>query len=510
MNESATYEIRLKDRFSSPLSGLETKMDRFEGKVGGLKSSFLGLGDTIAGAFAGGFIASSAASLLTTLKDVTVGAVDAAAKFTSLREAIEFASGREASKNIAYLDAEIDRLGLDMNSAYKGFKTFQGALMGTSLEGERGREIFTGVSEAATVMKLSADQTEGAFLALGQMISKGNVQAEELRGQLGERLPGAFGIFARALGVSTQKLNKMLDNGEVLAEKALPLFAAELRKTFAPGLNDAINSYNANLNRFNNYILRAKIFFGNQLLPVINDFISIIPKLDFNPLLHTFRQLKNEVSVLIDLFDEITTSLGATFTTFEKFTIGLRYMSYLFRVAFTPIRVAVHLFTQLISLVKESADVFKGLGNILAGSITKDFSQVARGTTQLMSGLNKIGDRISSNASDFWKEEKEGWKQIFLPLNGAGQMPTASGGWNPFGSMYGTATGGGRSAADSKTSTAGVEKISSGTRNITVHINKLVETVKFEKTNGQSESQLIEMIKRALITGVNDVNIVAQ
>ena len=41
-------------------------------------------------------------------------------------------------------------------------------------------------------MGLSADQTSGVLLALQQMISKGTVQAEELRGQLGERLPGAL------------------------------------------------------------------------------------------------------------------------------------------------------------------------------------------------------------------------------------------------------------------------------------------------------------------------------
>jgi tape measure domain-containing protein len=35
------------------------------------------------------------------------------------------------------------------------------------------------------------------LLALNQMMSKGTIQAEELRGQLGEALPGAFGIMAK-------------------------------------------------------------------------------------------------------------------------------------------------------------------------------------------------------------------------------------------------------------------------------------------------------------------------
>lgn len=177
MTESATYVINLKDNFSSPLRGLESKMNGFEGKVNGLGNSFKSLGGSIAGAFAGGFVAGGISELIGGLKNIASEAINVTREFTNMKEAISFASGDNAAKNIQFLDNEINRLGLDMQSTYKGFKTFQGALMGTSLEGEKGLEIFKAVSEAASVMKLSADQTEGTFLALGQMISKGNVQA---------------------------------------------------------------------------------------------------------------------------------------------------------------------------------------------------------------------------------------------------------------------------------------------------------------------------------------------
>ena len=54
----------------------------------------------------------------------------------------------------------------------------------------------------------------GAFLALGQMISKGKVQAEELRGQLGKRLPGAFQLAAKAMGMTTAALDKFMADGK--------------------------------------------------------------------------------------------------------------------------------------------------------------------------------------------------------------------------------------------------------------------------------------------------------
>jgi hypothetical protein len=57
----------------------------------------------------------------------------------------------------------------------------------------------------------------------------------------------------------------------------------------------------------------------------------------------------------------------------------------------------------------------------------------------------------------------------------------------------------------------GIEKIQSGTRNITLNITNLVESIVFEKgdVNG-NEMQMVESVKRVLLTAVNDVNLVTQ
>ena len=103
---------------------------------------------------------------------------------------------------------------------------------------------------ASTALGLSSDQTKGALNALAQMISKGTVQAEELRGQLGERLYGAFQAAARAMGVSTQQLGKMLEKGEVLAVDFLPRLAVEIKKTYGEEAVKNVNSATAAQNKF--------------------------------------------------------------------------------------------------------------------------------------------------------------------------------------------------------------------------------------------------------------------
>lgn len=100
------------------------------------------------------------------------------------------------------------------------------------ISGSQIENIFESITKAASTMGLSTQQQERAFMALNQMMSKGTVQAEELRGQLGEALPGALGIMAKAVGVSEKRLAEMMKAGQLLAADVLPKFAEQLEKTY--------------------------------------------------------------------------------------------------------------------------------------------------------------------------------------------------------------------------------------------------------------------------------------
>ena len=186
--------------------------------------------------------------------------IQAGLQMEKMNAKIKAATGTvEASAvEMQFLNREVDRLGLSLETAGDDFGTLSASANGTTLAGQGVRDIFTSVAEASSVLKLSADQTSGAVLAISQIMSKGTVQAEELRGQLGERLPGAFQIAARAMGKTTAELGKMLEMGEVTAEDFLPKFAAAMRKTYAKQVPDAVNSAQASINRFQNTMFRMK------------------------------------------------------------------------------------------------------------------------------------------------------------------------------------------------------------------------------------------------------------
>lgn len=171
--------------------------------------------------------------------------------FQAIESGLKAATGstEAAQSAMAYVRAESDRLGLSLGSTAKDFTSFAASTRGTELEGEKTRKVFSAIAEAGTVLGLSADDMSGALLALSQMASKGTVSSEELRGQLGERLPGAFNIAAKAMGVTTAELGKMLEQGQVLASDFLPKFAEEMHRVFGPEAANASNNLRANLNR---------------------------------------------------------------------------------------------------------------------------------------------------------------------------------------------------------------------------------------------------------------------
>lgn len=176
----------------------------------------------------------------------------AAAASERLAIGLKFASNGQAGRELVYLRDLTQSMGLSMADTASSYVAFAAAARGTSLEGEGARKVFTEVSKAAAVMGLSADQASGVLLALQQMVSKGTVSAEELRGQLGERLPGAFQIAARSMGVTTSELGKMLERGEVLSTDFLPKFAEQLRTELGGSAEEAADRMDAATARMGN------------------------------------------------------------------------------------------------------------------------------------------------------------------------------------------------------------------------------------------------------------------
>lgn len=139
--------------------------------------------------------------------------------------------------------------------------------------------VFESVAKAGAVLGLSTETQSRAFTALQQIMSKGKVSAEELKGQLGDALPGAVTIMAKALGVGTGELQKMLERGEVMADDALPKFARELQKAYGVDQVKTIDNISSAQNRFKNTFSEIVSEIGERAAPLIIQGFDLLSKL---------------------------------------------------------------------------------------------------------------------------------------------------------------------------------------------------------------------------------------
>lgn len=174
-------------------------------------------------------------------------------KLDALEYSLRVLSGNATKFGVTmdYLRSASDRLGLDLVSTAESFKQWEGAARFSNLTGEQTKMIFDSVANAGAKLKLSNDQVQGTFLALSQMLSKGVVSMEELRRQLGDRIPGAFQLAAKAMNLTEAELNKLVSSGKLASEDFLPKFAAQLDKSFGNNQNEKIKSLQASVNRLN-------------------------------------------------------------------------------------------------------------------------------------------------------------------------------------------------------------------------------------------------------------------
>lgn len=185
------------------------------GPVGGLGAFALGLG--FATSALGGF-----ASALN----------DSVNKLTGQRYATIAAAGGGAAGDAAnkWLDSYSDSRGLRRQDVADQYTSFLASGQGAGLENAVTQKAFAGFGDLGTTLHLTGERQAGMFRAIGQMLSKGTVQSEELTGQLGEHLPGAVALFAAA--------NAEVRKTGLTGQKAI----VQLRKDMKAGLvgNDVV------------------------------------------------------------------------------------------------------------------------------------------------------------------------------------------------------------------------------------------------------------------------------
>ncbi|EFC1736335.1 tape measure protein [Escherichia coli] len=206
--------------------------------------------------------------------------MNAGLKRDSAQRAAKFVLGDKASEAETFIRGLADKTGLNISEGLSSYAKFAAGAQG-SMSQEQTQQLFGNATAMSRLMGLSNDELNGILKAFEQMASKGKIQAEELRGQLGDRMAGAFKLFAEALGMTATELDKAMKDGKILSSDTLPKVAkqmglmidkaggwAEVAKSTQTALGKLANNWDDTM---------VKIFSGSQ--DELNGFLSSMSSL---------------------------------------------------------------------------------------------------------------------------------------------------------------------------------------------------------------------------------------
>lgn len=155
-----------------------------------------------------------------------------------------------------------NKYGQSINNLEQSFGKFLAASRGAGVEIDTVKNIFQGLTQAVSSFGLSASDANLAFLAVEQMMGKGVVSAEELRRQLGERIPTAMTAMARAVGEqygtdgSVAALQQKLKAGAINSAEVMETFIQKLKElSGTPDVDNLETSYTRLGNRLREIVL---------------------------------------------------------------------------------------------------------------------------------------------------------------------------------------------------------------------------------------------------------------
>lgn len=185
-----------------------------------------------------------------------------------------------------YIQNEALRTGTRLKDTAKGYRNFYASASMAGFGKGQIQGMYSDLLTSTRAIGATPQQTQGALLALEQMISKGVVSMEELRRQLGNALPGAFEIGAKAMNMTTAEFNKFVKEGKMISSVFVPKFIKALKEEFGGGFKEATKSMDfALINLETRWQMLQRTLFKGQLGEGMTDFVRALTKFISNPML---------------------------------------------------------------------------------------------------------------------------------------------------------------------------------------------------------------------------------
>ena len=270
----------------------------------GAAGALLGAIGGPSGAIVGGAIGAQVGQL----RQLVGGTAEYAASLEKLRIALFGVTTSQAEYQLAlqFISQTSKDFAIPQDILTRQFTKLQASVLGAGGSIDDTKVAFNGIVAAVRATGGSLEDVDSALTATAQVFSKGKVSAEELRQQIGERLPGAFTLFAESIGLTPQELDKALEKGQVSLQD-FQKFAEAIFKRYGENAKT---------------IASSTAGAGDQLQNSLRDLQGAVGEL-VAPIGAAFQQLASVVvrslTLITDKLDDFIKKIGG----FAKLAAGL-------------------------------------------------------------------------------------------------------------------------------------------------------------------------------------------
>lgn len=213
-----------------------------------------------------------ALAFFTDLPNQAFTAAKSLATYENQLKAVTSATGTFEESN-AFVDTLAQRFNVPLESARQGFVKLYASMQPAGFSQQQIEGLFTGISKATAAFGLSADKVDRVNYAFAQMASKGQIMSEELKGQLGDVLPGALALFAQAAQMSIPEFSKAMEDGAFKGkamQQVLDNVAILMNDKFGPAAQGAAKTLQGALNQIQNNLQ----LMYESMTPIVNAFAA--------------------------------------------------------------------------------------------------------------------------------------------------------------------------------------------------------------------------------------------
>jgi lambda family phage tail tape measure protein len=272
-NDAVDRELSRRERGGRRLSGMQfaqTAGAVISGGIFGGPEGFLGgaVGGALGGV-GGAFAGAAIGGQFSIVRQQLAGMADYAAQLDKLRISLKgiTTSNKEYQQALAATTYASARFNLLPTEATQSFTRLAASVKGAGGSIKDAEIAFNAITSAIKATGGSAADVDAAILAVSQVFSKGKVSAEELSGQIGERLPGAVTLFAQATGRTLPGLQKDLKDGVVGLNDFMKFVVAAGEK-YTPLMDKLAGSTQNAGERMQVSLANLRAAFGRELGPI--------------------------------------------------------------------------------------------------------------------------------------------------------------------------------------------------------------------------------------------------